>query len=575
MLIKLTNLIKKNYLLVLVILLAAMLRFTVISKVPPSLNWDEVSHGYNAYSILKTGRDEWGQLFPLVNFRAYGDYPLPLNLYITIPFISILGLTELAVRLPHVIFGVLTVLASYFLALGVTKNEKIGHIFALLVAITPWYLFTSRFVVQSNLSIFFLTVSAAAFFNRNKHKYLLPVSFFSLGLTLFSYHTTRIFSPLFLIGLFVIYKKEILKSFGLERRVKIVSLFFILVFFLPLPFILAKPEARARTKQVFLIDEGSVNKIVEKRLSSKLPLLATKLFYNRPTYFVYEFIKNYFGYFSPIFLFLEGGTQYQFSIPGRGLLYLVNLPFFYIGLLILIRKALSNKNDYKFLLVWIIISPIPASVTKENFAVLRATTMLPLPEFITTLGIFTTWYWLLAKIKTNKSIFKIIAPTIFILFLFAGVEDYLNDYFKNYPRQYSQVWQYGYKEAVEYVKKNYSKYDRIIVTKKYGEPHEFFLFFWPWDPEVYRTVPNLNRFYQSNWYWVDGFDKFYFVNDWEIPVLYDEDFVLESGGSIQCSVDGGRCLLVTSPGNVPDGWNKLETINFLDGQPAFEIYENL
>src|SRR3990170_4159282 len=190
MLIKLTNLIKKNYLLVLVILLAAMLRFTVISKVPPSLNWDEVSHGYNAYSILKTGRDEWGQLFPLVNFRAYCDYPLPLNLYITIPFISILGLTELAVRLPHVIFGVLTVLASYFLALGVTKNEKIGHIFALLVAITPWYLFTSRFVVQSNLSIFFLTVSAAAFFNRNKHKYLLPVSFFSLGLTLFSYHTT-------------------------------------------------------------------------------------------------------------------------------------------------------------------------------------------------------------------------------------------------------------------------------------------------------------------------------------------------------------------------------------------------
>src|SRR3972149_8182256 len=259
MLSKITKFIKSNIFLILIVIIAAVLRIVAITKVPPSLNWDEISHGYNAYSILLTGRDEWGQLFPSVNFRAYGDYPLPLNLYITMPFISILGLTEFAVRLPHAIFGVLTVLASYFLALGVTKNKRIGYIVALLVAITPWYLFTSRFVVQSNLSIFLLTVSAAAFFNRDKHKYLLPVSFFSLGLTLFSYHTTRIFSPLFLIGLFVIYKKEILKSFGLERRVKIVSLFFILVFFLPLPFILAKPEARARTKQVFLIDEGSVN----------------------------------------------------------------------------------------------------------------------------------------------------------------------------------------------------------------------------------------------------------------------------------------------------------------------------
>src|SRR3990172_13096951 len=81
------------------ILLAFGLRFVLLAYNPPSLNWDEVSHGYNSYSILKTGMDEWGKSFPITNFRAYGDYPLPLNLYLTIPFIAIFGLTEFALRL--------------------------------------------------------------------------------------------------------------------------------------------------------------------------------------------------------------------------------------------------------------------------------------------------------------------------------------------------------------------------------------------------------------------------------------------------------------------------------------------
>ena len=62
-------------LLIIIVILAACLRLVALAWNPASLNWDEVSHGYNAYSILMTGKDEWGQLFPLTNFRAYGDYP--------------------------------------------------------------------------------------------------------------------------------------------------------------------------------------------------------------------------------------------------------------------------------------------------------------------------------------------------------------------------------------------------------------------------------------------------------------------------------------------------------------------
>src|SRR3989344_9427321 len=127
-----------------IVLLSFGLRFAFLTNNPPSLNWDEVSHGYNAYSILKTGKDEWGKSFPITNFRAYGDYPLPLNLYLTIPFVATLGLNEIALRLPHAILGILSIVSVYFLALGITKRKEVGILSAFLAVIDPWFLFPSR-----------------------------------------------------------------------------------------------------------------------------------------------------------------------------------------------------------------------------------------------------------------------------------------------------------------------------------------------------------------------------------------------------------------------------------------------
>jgi len=95
------------------------------------------------------------------------------------------------------------------------------------------------------------------------------------------------------------------------------------------------------------------------------------------------------------------------------------------------------------------------------------------------------------------------------------------------------------------------------------------LFYWPWPPKDYQEESGKISYFQSNWYWTDKFDKFYFVNDWDIPKIGSE-FVLESGATFDCA----SCLLVTSPGNAPENWNKLDSIYFLDGKLAFEIYEH-
>ncbi len=549
-------------LLLIIVAIAVGIRLWNLNSNPPSLNWDEISHGYNAYSILKTGRDEWGVL-PFANFRAYGDYPLTLNMYLTIPFIALFNLTEVAIRLPHVIYGVLTAIAVFFLVRGLTKNDKTALLASFLAAISPWYLFTSRAVFQSNLAVLLLSSAFACYFNREKNKWLLPLTFVFMGLTLFAYHSTRIITPILVLGIIIHQREDLFSELRKRNLQYLLSVLIIALFFIPLPFILLSGTARARSNYVFLINQGSVNEIIQKRNESAYSPLISKVLYNRPVYFSIKFLQNYVDYFTPKYLFLSGGTQYQFSVPGRGLLYFVNLPFFYLGVVLAIYKIKKGERIWVLILFWFIMSPIAAAITTEKYAVLRSTTMLPLPELFTAFG----FIYVLEKWK-KESVFLLI---IYFFLLFMSLENYLNVYFNDYRQKYSWAWQYGYQQAIQYVDDNSFKYDSIIFTKKYGEPHEFVLFFNKIDPGEYKRDPNLTRYEKSNWYWVDHLGKYYFANDWDIAK--DTKYIsLESGSKVDCNQK--RCILVSSPANFPVGWRQLETIYFLDGSPAFEIYDN-
>ncbi|MBU3956783.1 phospholipid carrier-dependent glycosyltransferase [Patescibacteria group bacterium] len=543
-------------LIILIFFLGLILRFFNLATMPPALNWDEVSHGYNAYSILKNGKDEWGQFMPLANFRAYGDYPLPVNLYITIPSISLFGLNEFGIRAPHAFMGALTILACFFLAQGIGFSVGISLLAALLVAISPWTLFPSRFVVQSNVSLFFITTGMALFFHRKKRAFFLPLAALALGISVYSYHNARIFVPLLIVALAFLYQDEWKRWWQKKRIYLIVAILLLLVFFVPLVPILLGSEGRARAHWVSIIDEGAINQIIEDRLQSNLPEFLTRLVYNRPTYFLTHFFINYLGYFSPRFLFFKGGTQYQFSVPGRGVLYPVEMPFFYLGLGFLVFWVLIKKKKFaQAVLLWLLLAPIPAALTRGGSHVIRASTILPLPQILSALGVFQLTLFIQKRKKTGQILLVAFLLTIFISFF-----SYLNAYFGSYRQDYSWSWQYGYKEVANYIQSHYNDYDKIFITKKYGEPHEFLLFYLKWDPEKYRSDPYLIRYFKTDWYWVDSFDKFVFVNDWEISGVRSQE-------------SGARSLLITSPGNYPEGWSKIKTIDFLDGSSAFEILE--
>lgn len=537
-----------NICLLLILILAFLLRFYKIAEIPPSLNWDEVSHGYNAYSILKTGLDEWGQL-PIANFRAYGDYPTTLYMYLTIPWVALFGLSELTVRLTSVIFGTLMVLVTYYLTKQFIKRDSLVLLAAFLVAISPWTLLTSRQTLQATPAIFFLSLGVLLFLKGIVGSRLLTLwGTFCMGVSAYAYHNTRILAPLILIILASLYLSEFVK----EKKIFFLNLILGSIFFIPLIYFIFLGGGAARSVWVGILDQGAISRINEQRAKADLPDPLPRIFYNKATYFIITSISNYIGYFSPQFLVVGGGTHYQFSTPGFGVIYWAQLLLFYEGLIFLCLRFKFLSTDKKFLLLWLLAAPLPAAITRDSFQVVRALTMIPAIFIISVLGLEH-----ILKVARKLGM-KVILISLFII-LTTNFIFYIDNLFNHYPKDYSFAWQYGYKEIADFITLKGDQYREIYITKRYGEPHEFLLFYTRFDPLKYRSDPNLVRYERSNWFWIDSFDKYKFVNDWEVKE------------KVNCGER--KCLLITSPENYPEKSKIIKRIYFLDGKAAFDIVE--
>ncbi|MCL5090808.1 MAG: hypothetical protein M1514_02235, partial [Patescibacteria group bacterium] len=287
---------------------------------------------------------------------------------------------------------------------------------------------------------------------------------------------------------------------------------------------------------------------------SKLPELVKKIVYNRPLTFVSLATKNYFSNWSPRYLFFRGGSHYQFSLPYHELLFLVTAPFLLIGL---IKSLIKGNREEKLILLWAVCGFLPSAITKDAPHVLRSLFSLPPMVVLAMIGLF----WLVSFLRSRSKLHGNLILIVFVIAVLVSFIRWWKDYWQVYPRAYSWAWQYGYPEVVSFIKDNYSNYGQIFLTKRYGEPHEFVLFNFPWNPLDYQNDPLRKWDYHSEWFWVDGFAKFVFLNDWDV------------GYQAKCP-PSEKCLLVTSPDNYSQDWKKIKTIYFLEGKPAFDILEN-
>ena len=549
----------KKFFLITILILAAVFRLAFLADFPAGLNADEAALGYNAYSLMLTGRDEHGHTWP-VNLESFGDYKPALYAYILIPFIKVMGLTELAVRLPSALAGIFSVLLIYLLTKEIFENSEIKnsiqisnfkfqieHIAALFLAISPWHLHFSRGAWEVNLATMFILAGVYFFLRWLKSPKLLYIELCSLNfvLSMYTYQSARVIAPLLGIGLGLLYFKNL---FIQRKQILIASVSMTLVL-LPLVSSLITSGAYSRLSGVGLLaDEGPLNRVKELRgQHSDLSSLSGKLLHNRPVIYTIRFINNYLDHFSGNFLFIKGDEIPRSKVPETGLLYLTDFVLLAFGFFYLIRSPWGHS---RIVWLWLFISPVAAAITFQSPHALRAQNMVIPLTILLAVGV--------SYIFNCFSKYKSFILFILLILYSYNLSRYLHQYYVHYPQEYPFAWEYGFKEMVPYVESEKNRYDTVYITDKYDQPYIIYLFYSRYPPQKFQGEHELTFRDKYNFSTVRQFADFRFENTpW--------DKVRDIHPS----------LIVAAPEDIPDvGVNIVKTIYFPGGSPAFKIVSN-
>jgi 4-amino-4-deoxy-L-arabinose transferase-like glycosyltransferase len=456
-----------NKLLVIIFLAGAFLRFFEVQNNPPGLYIDEVSIGVNAYEILKNGVDEHGAAYPIF-FEAFGEYKMPFYVYLVSGVMALIGKSELAVRLPSVIAGILTIPLFYLFIkklintnpktlprrqAGEIRNSKqiqntkksleIGNwkleipiVAAGLLALSPWHMHFSRAGFEANVALFLYLLGSyltLLFLESKKNKYIFTAVLF-FALTLYTYNAYRIISPLTAAAISIFL---FLKLPNFRKKTVAMVLGFVLLILPVIQFSLTEAGA-TRFEDVSAFAEHEARSPREKMLIYPM-----------------EVFDNYISYFSFEFLFSHGDRNNRHQLPGFGLIWRFMFPFVLTGAFIVFRRGGNLLKTVLFFMLFV--APLPASIVVPNPHSLRSLLMvLPLAAF----GAYGLSFVFNKFSKYRKVLFiglGLIAIYEFSLFM--------HNYYFHYNKENSPDWGAGYKEMTVRVLDYKKEYDYLVIDK--------------------------------------------------------------------------------------------------------------
>ncbi|MDP2649446.1 MAG: glycosyltransferase family 39 protein, partial [bacterium] len=530
-------------LLLVIIVIAILIRFWQLGNVPPSPDWDEASLGYNAYSIMLTGKDEYGKFLPII-LRSFDDYKPALYAYLIIPFIKIFGLNIISVRLPAAIFGVLGVLATYFLVRELFERWEAGRVkldndmrsenkksnvslqnlassipllTSFLLAISPWHVHFSRVAFETQVGLVFNIFSILFFLKGLKNGFYLFISAVFAAASIYVYQSEKVYIPILFFVLALIYRKDI---FGISKKWLISALLFGAILVFPMFWnLVSDPNSlmRARGVSVFSDQTQFLKRNVQKlEQDKKNNDYLGMILDNRRVEYSKSIISGYISHWNLNWLFITGDID-RHHAPFMGLMYLVELPFLLAGIYFLLFGDYPKKTKLTVLALFLI-APIPASVTSGVPHAVRAINFLPTFQIFTAIGLLSAFAFvsnikyqtlpagrLVAKIHIKYFIFSLC-----ILFFIFNILYYLNQYFVQQNYYYSQAWQYGYKQTIDFIVPIKNRYEKIVVSNvsPLDQSYMFFLYYLKFDPASYqKSGGTLSGGFKEEH---KGFDKFTF-----------------------------------------------------------------
>lgn len=497
----------------LIVLLGVVMRLVLLDKYPVGVTGDEIQQGYTGYSILQTGRDEWGEFLPLFP-RGFGDYKPPVYSYLTIPAIAVFGLDVFAVRFPAAVMGTLLIIVTYFLVKEWFKERNLALWSAFLLSISPWHVQLSRTAFEGGVGVLLFTLGFWLYLKgRSNFKYLVLAAVV-FGLSLYTYHSFRVFTPLFL-GFTLFFDR---RQFDLKKMMGVGVIFFLFV----VPILLNLNVSSARFSDVTMLGDINPQELLLRKFESPAPETLGKIFDGRYVYLGEKFITNYLSYFSPMFFFTSSRPDSSYlNFPFTSLMYLFEL-IFVSAFFLLAAKRYEKK--YLYVLIWLLLAPVAAALTTEGNAN-RAITFLPLISIVSAIGLVRGIRFAEERLKIRRRF----PGYTFAALLLISLSGFVYQYSVHLPFRSIPSLRDGYKEIFREATAKEDSYKKIVFTHAFTEPQIFVAFYGKMDPRIFQQASqNWLRYEKEGKRYVDQLGS-YSLGKYEFRDLFWNDERLHEG----------------------------------------------
>lgn len=489
---------KKALLVFLIIIAAIFIRFVNLNEVPAGLYVDEASLGYSSYSLILTGKDEYGKAWP-VFFRSFATFQSPLYVYLSTIPIKIFDLSIFSTRFISAVSGVLIIILSFFLI-------KRSIITLIVLSFSPWSIFVSRSALEAHLglALFILSLFLVSL-SLKKIQYFIPASLV-MGLSSYAYHGERVFGIIFLLSSVFLFRNYF-------KKFKLITLIALLLFFviqIPQFLLVASPGSLRRLQTQGYFDEATFKKNGDAL--TKIPL-------GREIYISRQFVSQYLSSYSPRSLFFEPEPQKFRSIPDLAVFYFWMLVPFMLG----VGEVWRKRSDpvIKLIILSIVFGPIAAALTGDPFYSLRMLPMLWGISIVIAFGIKSLLDKFNLNIKIALSLFLIILSALLLY----------SSYFVLLKKERSYSYGYPYMKLAEMTQERKST-NFVLDTEVYDAPYILMAFYKKADPASLQDQadPEVLKNYYTN----TTFNKYRKIGNvdvrpikWGVDECNDEIFVAD------------------------------------------------
>ncbi len=568
-----------KFILLLIVVAAAVLRLAGLTQVPVSLFGDELDVGYHAYSFLKTGKDYSGNSLPM-HFQSLAEWRTPLYLYAAVPTVAIFGISPLGVRLPAALFGIATIPLFYLLVKEIVgggvetdRARKLGLFAAFLLAFSPWHIQYSRAAFEVTQLLFFFIGGMYFFLRALRDKgSLLWLSGIFLGLMPWVYSTAKLFLPFFLVAMAVLYFKEIFK---LPKRALLIGVLSLGLVLTPITWSTLFGGGTQRFNYISVFSDPTVEPEIGTARGTDAhnrgetgtglnPTVIDRGFHNKFTYWGETVLHNYFMPFSSEFLLLRGDPNPRHSIEGMGEFYKYEIIGLIAGLAFFLTKS-ENKKSKWLIALWTLLGVIPSSLTRDggNHAT-RLILILPPLLFLVSYG----FYYLVSSQKRLK------VPLIglYIIVFILSFVSYQHLYWVHNPSQSERWWHYGWGPAISEVKQIQSEFDNVIITSADEPPWIFFAAWYEFDPVQWHQGYPMKKHNIPGFGDISYIGKFSFGNFEGKKGLYDWGKILDDKTLYLASAKEVNVNLIAEPERTPKDLKMIKSFAYPSGEPAFYLF---